>query len=232
MVFKVPKVCAKLNNLRLQTAIKKQPLRLLRNPKMEQNSLTTTLRVEQSNTKCDKNHTSQPVEWYVMRVTYQRELVARRLLDDMGIRSFVPTEKVRRKKSGGGYYFREVAKLHNYIFIHTTLDELQQIKTNSIPYLRYMMGKDEEGNPAKQFVPEKQMEDFMAICASEGATMVDEMMGLREGDRVRILTGPLQGVEGIYTSTSPRGRKRVVVRIEGVAAVATASFPLTDVEKV
>lgn len=177
-------------------------------------------------------HTSHNAEWYVLRVTYQRELVARRLLDDLGVRSFVPTEKVRRKKRGGGYYLREVAKLHNYIFIYSTPEELQQIKTNTIPYLRYMMGKDEQGNPAKQFVPEKQMEDFMAICASEGARMLDDMMGLQEGDRVRILTGPLQGVEGIYTKTSPRGRRRVVVRIEGVAAVATATFTAAEVEKI
>ena len=174
----------------------------------------------------------QVVEWYVMRVTYQRELVARRLLEEMGVECFVPTEKVKRRRTGGGIYLREVAKLHNYIFVHTTLGELQRIKTTAIPYLRYMMGKDDEGRPAKQFVPTKQMEDFMAVCRSEGAKMLDPMLGLHKGDRVRILTGPLKGVEGIYTKTSTKGARCVVVTIEAVAAVATATLPATDVEKI
>ena len=167
-----------------------------------------------------------------MRVTYQRELMAHRALCDMGITSFVPTERVRRKKIGGGHCFREVAKLHNYIFIHTSAEELGQIKTTTLPYLRYMMGKDESGNPVKQFVPQKQMEDFIAVCQSEGATMLDADGGLVVGDRVRILDGPLKGVEGIYTRTATKGPKRVVVRIEGVAAVATIALPAADVERV
>ena len=199
---------------------------------MEQNSPHTTLCVEPQEKNDQKKSPSQGAEWYVLRVTYQRELVAHRLLGEMGILSFVPTERVRRRKVGGGHYFREVAKLHNYIFIHTTLDELQQIKENTIPYLRYIMGKDDEGRPIKQFVPQKQMEDFMAICQSEGAKMLDENFGLKEGDRVRILVGPLKDVEGVYIRTSARHEKRVVVRIEGVAAVATAALPAAAVEKI
>lgn len=199
---------------------------------MEQNSPCATLRVESQEENGEKKHPIQGAEWYVLRVTYQRELVAHRLLGEMGILSFVPTERVRRRKVGGGHYFREVAKLHNYIFIHTTLEELQKIKETALPYLRYMMGKDDDGRPVKQFVPERQMEDFMAICRSEGSKMLDERFELKEGDRVRILVGPLKGVEGVYIRTSARHEKRVVVKIEGIAAVATTALPAADVEKV
>ena len=95
-----------------------------------------------------------------------------------------------------------------------------------------MMGKDEQGQPAPQFVPEKQMEDFIAICRSEGAKYLDTEIDLRKGDRVRILGGPLKGVEGIYTKTSLKHERRVVVRIEGVAAVATLALPASEVEKI
>lgn len=199
---------------------------------MEQPSPNTTLRVETHEQNSEKKHPIQHPEWYVLRVTYQRELVAHRLLGEMGVVSFVPTERVRRRKVGGGHYFREVAKLHNYIFIHATLEEVQQIKDTTIPYLRFVMGKDDDGRPAKQFVPAKQMEDFMAICRSEGSKMLDEKFGLKEGDRVKILVGPLKGVEGIYIRTSARHEKRVVVKIEGVAAVATTALPAADVEKI
>ena len=170
-------------------------------------------------------------EWYVMRVTYQRELVAQRLLDGMGVMSFVPTMKVKRRKTGGGTYWREEAKVHNYIFVYATLPDIQSIKTTKITYLRYMMAKGEDGRPTPQFVPQKQMEDFMAVCRSEGATYLDTEIDLRKGDRVRIIGGPLKGVEGVYTKTSGRNERRVVVRIEGVAAVATIAFPASEVEK-
>ena len=171
-------------------------------------------------------------KWFVMRVTYQRELVAQRLLDGLGVRNFVPTMKVKRRKVGGSFYWREEAKVHNYIFVYATLPEIQQIKTTKITYLRYMMGKDDEGRPAPQFVPDKQMEDFMAVCRSEGVTYLDTEIDLRKGDRVRILGGPLAGVEGIYTKTTLKHERRVVVRIEGVAAVATLALPASEVEKI
>ncbi|MBQ2797222.1 MAG: UpxY family transcription antiterminator [Tidjanibacter sp.] len=171
-------------------------------------------------------------EWYVMRVTYQRELVAQRLLEGLGVKSFVPTMKVKRRKVGGSFYWREEAKVHNYIFVYATLPELQKIKTTKITYLRYMMAKGDEGSPTPQFVPSKQMEDFMAVCRSEGVRYLDTEIDLRKGDRVRILGGPLKGVEGVYTRTSLKHEHRVVVRIEGIAAVATLALPATEVEKV
>lgn len=170
-------------------------------------------------------------EWYVMRVTYQRELAARERLSDMGIDSFVPTHKVRKPKRGGGYTLSEVSRLHNYIFIHTTPSMLQHIKQHSIPYLRFMMAKGEDGSQEKQFVPHAEMENFIAICRSEEGRILAESENLHLGDRVRILVGPLCGVEGYYAGAASRGGRRVVVRIEGVAAVATGLYAASQVEK-
>lgn len=209
---------------------------------MEQNTGRATQSVEEINTAQARAQSAtafevessapQTVEWYVMRVTYQRELVARRLLEEMGIECFVPTEKVKRRKTGGGTYLREVARLHNYIFVHTSLEVLAEVKKTKIPYLRYMMAPGGEGSSKPQFVRAKDMEDFMAVCRSEGAQMLDAALDLQAGDRVRIVNGPLKGVEGIYIRTARRHEKRVVVRIEAVAAIATAAFPATDIEKI
>ncbi|MBE6201584.1 MAG: UpxY family transcription antiterminator [Rikenellaceae bacterium] len=172
------------------------------------------------------------VEWYVMRVTYQRELVAQRLLGQLGVESFVPTQKVRRKV-GGRYVWREEAKVHNYIFVCSSQAELQQIKTTKITYLRFMMAKGDDGTKwVPQFVPADQMEHFMAICRSEGVKYLDPEVDLRKGDRVKVIRGGLAGVEGTFVKISAKNEKRVVVKIEGVAAVATAAIPAADVEKI
>ena len=122
--------------------------------------------------------------------------------------------------------------MHNYIFVRSSLARLQEIKTTKITYLRYMMAKGDEGRPVPQFVPADQMEHFMAICRSEGVKYLDPDLDLRKGDRVKILRGPLAGVEGIFMKISAKNEKRVVLRIEGVAAVATAAIPAAEVEKV
>lgn len=172
---------------------------------------------------------SSDIEWYVMRATYQRELIAQRVLDSMGIESFVPTILMEKKQKRG---LQEVSMLHNYIFIRTTTIELQEIKTTKLPYLRYLMANGTNGEPEAQFVPTDQMENFMAVCRSEGAKMLNPDIDLHAGDRVRIISGNLEGVEGVYLKVSAKNEKRVVVKIEGVAAVATATIPASLVKKI
>ena len=64
-----------------------------------------------------------------------------------------------------------------------------------------------------------------------GSKPVDPNIDLRRGDRVRVLTGPFEGVEGIYIKMPNRHEKRVVIKIEGIAAVATLALNAADVEK-
>lgn len=174
----------------------------------------------------------ETVEWYVMRVTYQRELPAQDHLSRLNIESFVPTIKVRRRRSPSQSSWRIEAAVHNYIFVHTTLSELRRIKQAEIPYLRYLMGKDADGQMRPQFVPAKQMEDFIAISKAQQAKYVDPDIDLREGERVRVIDGEFSGVEGVFIRISKRHARRVVVKIEGVAAIATVELTNDQVEKI
>lgn len=164
-----------------------------------------------------------------MRATYQRELIAQRVLDSMGVESFVPTVLMEKKQKMG---LQEVSMLHNYIFIRTSTIELQEIKTTKLPYLRYLMANGANGEPEAQFVPADQMENFMAVCRSEGAKLLNPDIDLRSGDRVKIIGGHLAGVEGTYMKVSAKNEKRVVVKIDGIAAVATAAIQASLVQKI
>ena len=71
------------------------------------------------------------VAWYVLRVTYQRELIAKRRLDELNIESFVPTHQVRGRLAGGRVVMQRRALVHNYIFVHsdrTTIDRIKQFE--------------------------------------------------------------------------------------------------------
>lgn len=174
------------------------------------------------------------VHWYVLRVTYQRELSTQEQLNKMGINNFVPTLKIRKRNSQGRFYWiREVA-VHNYVFVQTSKQMIDRLKHQTLPHLRYIM-RNVNGERRIMTVPEREMQNFIAVAgnAEEHIRFLppEEVM-LAEGDRVRILGGPLEGVEGNLIKTSKGKRTAVVIRIEGIAAVVTTSLPMRLIEKI
>lgn len=82
-------------------------------------------------------------------------------------------------------------------------------------------------------VPEKQMQSFIAVAGDEEQQAIyldPASVDLSKGDKVRIIGGQLAGVEGTFMKI--KGGNRVVVKIDFVAAVATAEIPPQLVEKI
>ena len=172
------------------------------------------------------------VAWYVLRVTYQREITASKALEELQIEHYVPTIRTRiRNEKGVSIGWKTEPLVHNYIFIHDSYENILKLKQGKLDYLRFIMGKGKDGLLSEaQFVPDKQMADFMKVVRTMGSKPVDPNIDLRKGDKVRILTGPFEGVEGVYVRMPNRHEKRVVVQIEGIAAVATVALNASDVE--
>lgn len=174
-------------------------------------------------------------QWYVLRVTYQRELIARDKLQAIGIESFVPTQRIRSIDKKGKLIWKNVAALHNYIFIHSTREKINCIKQEYIPWLRYVILPNRNEDSRIMTVPLKQMESFIAIAGNEKERILylnPDELNLTSGDRVRIIDGPFKGAEGILIKIKNQREKRVVVKIDGVAAVATTSIPQVLIEKI
>lgn len=174
------------------------------------------------------------VAWYVLRVTYQREITASKALEELQIEHYVPTVRTRiRNEKGISIGWKTEPLIHNYIFINDSYDNILRLKQTKLDYLRFVMGKGKDGLLSEpQYVPDKQMSDFMKVVRTMGFKPVDPDIDLRKGDKVRILTGPFEGVEGIYVRMPNRHEKRVVIKIEGIAAVATVALNASDVEKI
>lgn len=178
---------------------------------------------------CDK------ICWFVMRVTYQRELIAKAKLEALNVECFVPTRNVCYKNKAGRYVAVIESLLHNYIFIHTSRSVINDLKRVSLPWLRWVMRKDDNGFNVVQTVPESQMKSFIAVAGNTEEKVqflhLDDL-NLLKGDRVRVLAGPFKGVEGVLLRLSRKRDRYVVVEIPGIVAVATAAMPLAYVEKI
>lgn len=79
-------------------------------------------------------------------------------------------------------------------------------------------------------IPDKQMEDFMFLLdfSTDGVEVLNK--DLKRGDRVRVIKGPLLGLEGELVRL--KGHKRVVIRLDGVASIATSYIPSSFLEKI
>lgn len=180
------------------------------------------------------NQSAEGKQWFVLRVTYQRELITKKRLDEMGIDSFLPMQKVRRRNRQGRFCYAWEVAVHNYLFVNSDKPTIDALKHTVMPWLRYNMQR--EGAVARiMTIPDADMQNFIAVAgnAEEHVRYLDPMeVSLSPGDKVRILGGPFEGVEGHFVRLKHKRDKCVVVRIEGIVAVATASIPAQLVERV
>lgn len=173
-------------------------------------------------------------KWYVLRVTYQRELSTKEYLDKLHVENFVPVRVVRRRDSKGRFSRVREAAVHNYIFVRSTREVIDDLKTFRLPILRYVMHQ-QNGENQIMTVPESQMRNFIAVAANIDEPVIflsPEEVVLSKGDKVRITDGVFMGVEGMFMRVKNTRDRRVVVKIDGITAVATASIPSALVEKI
>jgi len=172
----------------------------------------------------------QTLEWFPMRVTYCRELKMKEQLDKLNIENFVPM-RYELVETRDGRSLRLMPAIHNLIFVRTTKEDMTKLKLTcrALEPLRYMM-RPVVGNKEKKEiirVPDRQMENFMRV-----ASVTDERVMFLEygnylekvGQHVKVTNGFFAGVEGVIKRI--KNNKRVVVMINGIAAVAIVNVPV------
>ena len=157
--------------------------------------------------------------WYAVRVTYSREIIVKSYLEGIGVESYVPMHFIERTY---GERKRKVWEplVHNLLFVRTSAGRLKQIKSETTLPIRYIMDR---GTKAPAVIPDRQMQDFMAVVATQD-------VDLASGDAVRVTGGIFAGIEGRYIRH--KGHSKVAVAIKGIATALTAYVPLMYIEKI
>lgn len=164
------------------------------------------------------------MNWYVLKMRSSlNALRFRELLTAAQIEFFLPTvHKVVTKE--GKEESVEKPLLFSYVFMRT--DERRAIDftaaNNGITMLREHVPGGQPG--PYMIVSDRAMESFIRAVGyyTDSIPFVSptpEM--LVRGDRVRILGGPFQGVEGLLESQQGKDGGRVIVRVADVVAIPT-----------
>lgn len=163
--------------------------------------------------------------WYVLKTRPRQEKSVRRLLEEYGIRNYLPTrieEHVyvnhRKKKI-------EVPLIPSTCFMQTTPDSRFTI-VNSMKYKTELV--TDRFTRSSMVVPDRQMEDFMRVVALTGANEL-ERVPLVEGDKVVVVDGDFAGIEGIVTKIN--GRKRFVITLSKLTAYAL-HLPISSLKRI
>ncbi|MDR2425324.1 MAG: UpxY family transcription antiterminator [Prevotellaceae bacterium] len=170
------------------------------------------------------------IAWYVLRVTYGREIPLKKYLDDNQIENFIPMQYQMIEKNGKKSK-KLLPVIHNLIFVKTskqTIDEFKPLIELKMP-VRYIMDRSKK---LPMVVPECQMQHFIAVSGTcdENLVYLKSSINFKRGMKVRIKSGIFAGVEGEFVRI--KGDRRVVVAINGIMAVATAFVHPSMVEEI
>jgi transcription antitermination factor NusG len=165
--------------------------------------------------------------WYAGRVKYRTEQKIKDFLTEKGIDCYIPFEKVFVERKGKIVRV-ERPVIPSLIFVCTDYKTLTIIQKECGSTIFYITNHDTK---KIEPIPDKQMEDFMFVINFSEQVFKLDVTNLKIGERVRVKNGIFKGIEGELIRI--KGHKRVVVRLEGMLAVACNTYiPIEYLEKI
>jgi transcription antitermination factor NusG len=157
--------------------------------------------------------------WYAVYTKFQHEKSAASLLEKKEFEVFLPVYRtVHRWKDRNQAVILPLFPC--YLFIKAELDrKLDVLRTAGVRWIVENAGQ-------ACAVPEAEIEAVRKICSA--AANFQPHPFLKEGDLVRVRTGPLTGTEGFFVRV--KNKYRVVVSVELLRKSVAVEIDLADVE--
>lgn len=149
------------------------------------------------------------LEWYAIFVETNKEETFRKCIDmvypDDSIETLVPKRKLIERRQGE-HYERVLKLFPGYVLVNTDMDEVEMYyKLKSLPTAISVLKND--GYPVT--VPREEMEIILAL--TRYGEVIDFSSLYREGDEIKVISGPLKGLEGIIHRYDHRKKRAKVV---------------------
>ncbi len=176
-------------------------------------------------------------QWYVLQAMYGKAEKAKDIFSELDIDSFVPMKSVvdssKRKKGAT----KLVPVLSHLIFVDSTLERIKEVQKVH-KYIYYKTDITHSGVP--MIVPRGEMEHFIDFMQSGGSNACEEIeyidsssFNIKEGERVKILSGAFKGKDAFFVKIKGKHRKQIVVSIAGVLSIEIVHpFPSQIIEKI
>ena len=167
---------------------------------------------------------SNKKQWLAVYTRMHHERKVADALQTMGIESFVAMQeemrqwKDRRKK---------VMRILIPMIVFVRVNEAQRLEVLSLASVsRFMV---ERRHHRALVIPDSQMDKFRFVLDFSDATVNVTSERFRPGERVRVIKGPLSGLEAEFVETA--GKTQIVINLDALGN-ASVEMPVGYVEKV
>lgn len=169
------------------------------------------------------NENQSEEEWFVVYARSEKKIEQALNSDDFSMHYFIPKHYTLRTYHGKKQ--RELVPLiPHLIFIRATYNQVEAFHHNFFTDVSYVTRRL-DGRRKILTVPEEQMNEFIELTKHYEEELLyfrPEEIHLDKGVRVRVIGGPFNGVVGTLMKVKGKRSKRIVVKINDVAAIASA----------
>lgn len=141
-------------------------------------------------------------QWYIAECKPTRERTLREMLKKVGYETYVASQTEKHRYKSGNTRIVEHIVLAGRVFVHTEEKCLIDIMASFSSVNRFLINRagkpDRYGNKPFAFVPESDMERFMALLEKSENPVVITDVKLKLDQKVKVVSGPLAGMEGLF----------------------------------
>ena len=161
--------------------------------------------------------------WYAVWLRSNYEHAVNRQLSAKGFQPFLP-EVQKWSRRGGASHAIPTPMFPGYLFVREALDKYRYLDLLKVQGVVRVL---EDGWTRLTPVPDAEIDAIQQIAAS--GVVVFPCAHLHGGERVRVLAGPLTGVEGMFVRDEP-SKGRLVVSVEMLGRSIAVEMNAADVE--
>jgi len=148
-----------------------------------------------------------PEQWYALHTRPRHEKIVNQRLSERGVQTFLPLiEQVRRWSDRKKIL--ELPLFSGYVFAKCTSHRNERLKAVRVDGVLELVGGRGEGSP----IPEDQVEAVRTLLGKNVPWSLHPYLEI--GQRVRITSGPLNGVEGILMAR--QGERTLVISVNAI----------------
>jgi transcription termination/antitermination protein NusG len=161
------------------------------------------------------NHLSEP-QWFAVWTRSRQEKSASAMLETLGVPHFLPLKTELRQWSDRKQAVT-VPLFSGYLFVHINLAKSNRLEVLNTSGIAGFVGTQMGPSP----IPTHQIEDIRTILKTQIDCTVLPL--LQEGDPVRVMRGPLAGVEGKLVRTNSSSRLSISIEMIQKSLLVTVS---------
>ena len=164
---------------------------------------------------------NQVQHWYALQTRVNRERVVAQRLEERGVVTFLPVVNEVRKWSDRKKII-QFPLFRNYLFAKLAPSKVDRLRILCVDGVFGFVGPRGEGTP----IPDAEIDAVRAVV--DGQLPWSSHPFLKIGQRVRIKSGALNGVEGILVARA--GESSLVVSVEAIQRSMAVRIEGYDVE--